>query len=42
MKGVCENPYSYYYMSAVRDDFEPEECGFRRCGHCPYFTVVEV
>ncbi|RLI84074.1 hypothetical protein DRP07_02210 [Archaeoglobales archaeon] len=38
MRGVCENPNSYYYHEATDDDFEPEECGFRRCGTCPYWV----
>lgn len=41
MKGYCDNPKSYYFGEVVDSDFEPEECGLRKCGSCPYFYVPE-
>ena len=37
MVGYCDNPKSYYYGEPVKEDFEAEECGYTRCGNCPYF-----
>lgn len=41
MKGVCDNPNSYYYQTSVDEDFEPEECSYRRCSTCPHFISEE-
>ena len=35
--GYCDNPKSYYFATEVEEDFEPEECGLRKCKHCPHF-----
>ena len=37
VKGVCNNPNSYYFDTEVDEDFEPEECGMRKCGTCIHF-----
>lgn len=37
MRGVCNNPKSYYFDTEVDEDFEPEECGMRKCGTCIHF-----
>jgi len=41
VKGVCNNPNSYYFGTAVESDFEAEECGMKKCGNCIHFISEE-
>jgi|GEM_PF-2123540 hypothetical protein len=37
-KGFCDNQRSYWFSERVDSDFQPEECGMRKCGSCIYFV----
>ncbi|WP_290597074.1 MULTISPECIES: hypothetical protein [unclassified Archaeoglobus] len=41
MKGACNNPKSYYFDTEVDEEFEPEECGLRKCKYCPHFIRAD-
>jgi hypothetical protein len=36
--GACNNPNSYFFDTEIYLPDQPkEECGMRKCIHCPYY-----